>query len=288
MRVVTTSNELAQFAGGVLVPTMGALHTGHAQLVREAARHRSGAGPIVVSVFVNPTQFNDPRDLERYPRTLDADVARCGEAGADVVFAPPAEVMYPPGVDVRVPALPRVAVMPGLEDRLRPGHFAGVCQVVGRLFELVKPRVAMFGEKDWQQFQVIRAMTHEAGRSMTGEPIEIVGVPTVRDDDGLALSSRNIFLSASDRRSALAIPRALAAARGMVSVAAAEAVMDRELLAAGLEVQYATIRRAETLEPLSDGERRGDRGSVACRALIAAKVPGPSGVRLIDNAEWGR
>ena len=271
MRIVHSPGELESLQGGVFVPTMGALHQGHCQLVRRASTLRPPGRPVVVSIFVNPTQFNDPSDLARYPRTLEADVAACRDAGADVVFAPPVEVIYPPGLGIKVPRLPRVATDPGLEDLLRPGHFAGVCQVVARLFELVRPASALFGEKDWQQLQVIRAMTRELGLG-----VSIVPVETVREPDGLAMSSRNVFLSPDERVRARAVPRALQAARGFVSPHTAELVMRRELEAGGFVVEYAVVRDADALGPVRIGS--------PARALIAARLPS---VRLIDNAPWG-
>ncbi|MFN0131009.1 MAG: pantoate--beta-alanine ligase [Phycisphaerales bacterium] len=277
MEILKTIEELERWTAArgkptVLVPTMGALHAGHGALVMRGAgvSRERGLGGCVVSVFVNPTQFNDPRDLERYPRTLEADAAICDAAGANAVFAPSVEAVYPRGGVVSVPSLPAVATRPGLEDAFRPGHFAGVCQVVGRLFELVRPEAAVFGEKDWQQLRVVSAM--EASRGRAG--VEIIPHPTLRDADGLAMSSRNRFLTSEERRAALTIPRALARAAGIRDVATAERAMAEEL--AGLRVEYAAVRDAETLEAVIAG-RPG-------RALIAAW----SGkTRLIDNASWG-
>lgn len=254
--------------GCVFVPTMGALHEGHAALIRkgaELARHRGRA--CIVSIFVNPTQFNERSDFERYPKTLEADVALCREAGAEAVFAPSVEVMYPDERSAPVPVLPRVAVEPGLEDRFRPGHFAGVCQVVLRLFRLVRPAAAVFGEKDWQQLRVVAAMTREQGL-----PIEIIGHETIRDPDGLAMSSRNRFLSAVEREAALAIPRALHAARRARTATEAETAMAGVL--SGVDVEYAVVRDAQTLANVGNGP---------ARALIAARV---GRTRLIDNAAW--
>lgn len=274
MRIIHDGAGLAALAGCVFVPTMGALHEGHFTLVREGARRRDGLPgrpPVVVSVFVNPTQFNDPADLARYPRTLEADARGCAAAGADALVAPTVEVVYPPG-GVRVPPLPPVAVEPGLEDAHRPGHFAGVCQVVKRLFELVRPRAALFGEKDWQQFRVIDAM---AGAEGLG--VDVVPVPTVREVDGLAMSSRNVFLTSEERPRAAALWRALRAAGTCGTPADAEAAMRAELVAAGLRVDYAVVRDASTLRRL-----RAD-GGVGGRALVAARL---GSVRLIDNAPW--
>lgn len=258
----------------VLIPTMGALHAGHSSLIRHGAemakRVRSGRGTCVVWIFVNPTQFNDPSDYARYPKTLEADLSLCAAAGAGGVYVPSKDEIYPPGVDVRVPRLPSVATEPGLEDAKRPGHFAGVCQVVLRFFEIVKPKVAVFGEKDWQQLQVVRAMTK---REMP--EIEIAAMPTVREADGLAMSSRNRFLTSEDRARGLALSRALKQADTAPTLDRAEHVMAEVLREAGIVPEYAVVRDAETLGKPGDGRKR---------ALIAAKV---GSVRLIDNAEWG-
>lgn len=254
----------------VLIPTMGALHAGHASLIQHGAKlAEARGGSCVVWIFVNPTQFNDPADYARYPKTLDADLAICKSSGARGVFVPSKDEIYPPGRTVRVPELPRVATQPGLEDARRPGHFAGVCQVVLRFFEIVKPKVAVFGEKDWQQLQVVRAMTR---RELPG--VEIAPMPTVREPDGLAMSSRNRFLTAEDRVKALAISKALRVAGGEASPKRAEAVMGDVLNEAGISPEYAVVRDAETLE---------ERETESQRALIAAKV---GNVRLIDNVAW--
>jgi pantoate--beta-alanine ligase len=281
MIVANTTEELgrtldAGAARPVFVPTMGALHRGHGSLISEGVRLAAAAGSgCVVSIFVNPTQFGPTEDFKRYPRTLDADLEMCRAAGAAVVFAPAAEVVYPPGVDVPVPPLPAVATEPCLEDASRPGHFAGVCQVVLRLFQLVRPQTAVFGEKDWQQLQVIKAMTREQGLG-----IDIVGAPTVRERDGLAMSSRNRFLSAAERGAALSLSQALCEAAGVDDPEQAEARMRALMGAAGAEVQYAVVRDSGTLL------RRGGNGAGGpFRALVAARV---GSVRLIDNAPWPR
>jgi pantoate--beta-alanine ligase len=227
----------------------------------------------VVWVFVNPTQFNNPADLQRYPRTLDADVAICQAAGAAAVYAPAADEVYPPGQPIRVPTLPDAATRPGLEDAHRPGHFAGVCQVVARMFDLVRPAAAIFGEKDWQQLAVVRAMV-EQEHTRT----QILPEPTVREPDGLAMSSRNVFLTPDDRRRARALSHALAEAGKHPDPEAAQAAMMRTLGAAEIVPDYAVVRDAASLMPLTDPSRPG-------RALIAAQV---GSVRLIDNASWGR
>lgn len=272
MRILTLARELGAFAGSVLVPTMGALHDGHLALVRTARAEagRRGGVPVVVTVFVNPTQFNDPKDLERYPRTLDADAAGCERAGADAVFAPGVSEVYPSGIVVPTPSLPAVAVGPGLEDAHRPGHFAGVCQVVERLFELTRPSAAIFGEKDWQQLKVIEAM---AGVLRPG--LSIIAHATAREADGLAMSSRNVFLKPDERPRAAAVSRALSAGAAEATPAEAEHRMRTVLESAGLGVEYAVVRDAQTLLKPQSGR--------PARSLIAARL---GTVRLIDNAPW--
>lgn len=284
MKVATSNAELLaalplEGPGCHFVPTMGALHEGHATLVRVAAAAAAGA-PVAVSIFVNPTQFDDPADLSRYPRTLPQDLELCRAAGATVVYAPSVEDVYPAGGSPAGRAggessptpIPDQATKPGLEDGLRPGHFAGVCQVVRRLFELVRPQRAYFGEKDWQQLQVITAMT-----SMVSLPVRIVPVPTVREPDGLAMSSRNRFLSAEDRRRGLSLSMALCEARRAATPDQAEEIMTSVLREAGVTPDYAVVRDAATLLPRSNG------ATGPMRALIAARV---GAVRLIDNAAW--
>ena len=276
MRRAFTQRDLDDGAGGVLVPTMGGLHPGHVELVRLAARarDRKGLGPVIVSVFVNPKQFEESVDYERYPRDLDSDAAAIEPAGADVVFAPGVDEVYPPEQEGDAP-VPPVADGPGLEDRFRPGHLPGVCRVVWRLFELARPAAAVFGEKDWQQLQIARALA-AAYAERAGAPLEIVPAPTVREPDGLAMSSRNRFLPPGDRERAAAISEALAAASGFADAAEAELVMRGKLESRGLRAEYAVVRDAETLTSRpAPGE--------AARALIAARL---GEVRLIDNAPW--
>lgn len=281
MRVVHCVRDLSNSLGGVVVPTMGALHAGHAALIHRARTaaipptHLSTAIPVVVWIFVNPTQFNDQSDLSRYPRTLEKDIQVCQSAGMterDIIFAPSVEDVYPPRIAVPIPTLPRVATDPGLEDAHRPGHLAGVCQVVKRLFDMVQPTAAIFGEKDWQQLATVRAMVAQEKL-----PITIIGLPTVREADGLAMSSRNVFLSREDRIRALAIPHALELAQRESNAIAAEQLMKRTLRDAELRIEYAVVRDAATLGPVSSGESR------PCRALIAAHA---GSVRLIDNCAW--
>ena len=277
MQVITHAEGLTPFHGALFVPTMGALHEGHYTLVRAAVQRRDPLRrmpKVIVSIFVNPTQFGDPNDLARYPRWQNLDVAGCKNAGADAVFAPPAEVIYPPDRPVAVPRLPEVATRPGLEDAHRPGHFAGVCQVVKRLFELVRPSAAFFGEKDWQQLCVISAMT-------TAERlgVDIVPVPTVREPDGLAMSSRNMFVIGEERERATALFQALRATQKCSTPREAENAMLETLRSRNINPEYAVVRDAKTLMPLPEDWSR----SRPARALIAAPL---GSVRLIDNAAW--
>ena len=250
------------------VPTMGALHQGHVSLIR---RVREVSEMVVVSIFVNPTQFESGGDLEHYPRDLSSDVDLCVAEEVDYVFAPPAEEIYAPDATtfVEVQGLSDV-----LEGASRPGHFRGVSTVVLKLFEIVRPTVAAFGRKDAQQAAVIRRMVRDLMLD-----VEVVVQPTIRDDDGLALSSRNVRLSEEDRKTALAIPRALEAARDAVGdgqknaariLAAAREVLEAE---PGLELDYLELVDSESFEPVS--EIAGERTLV-----VAARV-GP--VRLLDN-----
>jgi pantoate--beta-alanine ligase len=187
-----------------LVPTMGALHAGHLSLIELAKKH---APKVAVSIFVNPTQFGPREDFNKYPRPIEADLAKCRESGVDLVFHPPVEQIYPlensAEVHLDIPSLSSV-----LEGRIRPNHFKGVCQVVAKLFNILRPDAACFGQKDYQQYLVIRAMVEALNW-----PIEIVPAPTLREPDGLAMSSRNQYLSAPERERGLSISRALFAAR---------------------------------------------------------------------------
>jgi len=279
MPVIHSDGELDEFRHGAFVPTMGALHAGHADLIRRA-RASAGRAPVVVSVFVNPTQFAPGEDFDRYPRDLDADVRCATDAGADVVFAPEATLVYPPRQKIESPPLPAVATRPGLEDAHRPDHFRGVCQVVARLFDLVAPRWALFGEKDYQQLKVIEAMvaTTRASTPERWGDLAIVAVPTTRDDDGLALSSRNRYLDPNDRDRALGLRRALQVVHAAQHPETAERLMRDMLDAHQLEIDYAVVRDAETLRPV-------DSLSMPTRALIAARL---GSVRLLDNAAMTR
>lgn len=252
-----------------LVPTMGALHEGHAALIRAAGQPSSF---VVVSVFVNPTQFGPKEDYAQYPRTLEADQRVCAAAGANLIFAPGVEEMYPDGSATFVEVT-------GLQDTLcgasRPGHFRGVCTVVLKLLNIVGPDVAYFGAKDYQQSQIIRRMVHDLN-----VPVDIRVMPTVRESDGLALSSRNRYLSPELRAAAPAVYRALQAVRVRSAserdVAALEASLNAELSAIpGARVDYANIVDAENLQPLA----RLDRPAVAAVAVFLGDT------RLIDNIQ---
>ncbi len=208
MTVAQTINDCreqrARFGRVALVPTMGALHEGHLSLIRIAKQH---APHVIVSIFVNPTQFGPREDFTKYPRPFEADAKKCEEAGVDLVFNPSPEEMYPPGEPQVVVDLPQLSEL--LEGKHRPGHFRGVCQVVAKLFNIVQPQLACFGQKDFQQLRVITAMVQTLDF-----PVEIVGCPTVREKDGLAMSSRNQYLSPDERERALTISRALMLASG--------------------------------------------------------------------------
>jgi pantoate--beta-alanine ligase len=252
------------------VPTMGNLHEGHLGLVAEARRH---ADAVVASIYVNPLQFGPTEDYATYPRTPDADRAALARAGTELLFMPGDDVMYPRGAQ----AMTKVEV-PGVSDILcgafRPGHFRGVATVVNRLFNLVQPDVAVFGKKDYQQLLVIRLMVADLGL-----PIEIVGAETVREADGLALSSRNRYLNADERAVAPRLHAALARLRERVASgeapAAAEEQASAELQQAGFRVDYVSVRRAHDLGPPA----AGDAGLIALGAAWLGRT------RLIDNVE---
>jgi len=254
--------------GGIaLVPTMGALHAGHMALMAEARRH---ADHVVASIFVNPTQFGANEDLASYPRREAADAAMLEAEGCAILWAPDVATMYPDGFATIVRA---GDLGSELDGAARPGHFDGVATVVSRLFEQVRPDVALFGEKDYQQLAVIRRMVRDLGL-----PIEIVGVPTQRDADGLALSSRNAYLSAEERAAARALPRALGEAAQAIAdggdSAEALARARARLEAAGFDpVDYVELRDAETLAPSPSPGR-------PARLLAAGRI---GRTRLIDN-----
>lgn len=250
------------------VPTMGALHTGHLSLVRASKRH---ADVTVVSVFVNPTQFGPNEDFDAYPRDLEGDAALLEAEGVDVLFAPTAAVMYPEGAVTRVDPGPIATVLCGAA---RPGHFAGVATVVVKLFNIVGPDIAFFGEKDYQQLLVLQQVARDLDLR-----VKVVGCPIVREADGLALSSRNRYLGADDRAHALVLSRALMAAHDEACAgdSDADAVVRalRETIARepGVELEYAVVADAATLAPVTVLQR-------PARALVAARV---GGARLIDN-----
>lgn len=279
---ILTQPDPSVTASCVLVPTMGSLHAGHESLLKLAREQADARGvPAVATVFVNPTQFNESTDFERYPRDLDRDAAICEHCGIDAVFAPHPDGVYPPGEDHPVPDLPAVATEPGLEDTFRPGHFPGVCQVVSRCFDLCDASAAVFGEKDWQQLQVVRAMS-EAQAAERGRLVEIIPGATVREPDGLAMSSRNLLLSPEARQEAVGISRGLFAAASEPDRDRAEAVLRAVLADSGIEPEYAVLRDARTL--LDPGPSMHPDGPDApCRLLVAARV---GGVRLIDNMAW--
>lgn len=250
------------------VPTMGALHEGHAALVRAA---RQASGFVVVSIFVNPTQFGPREDFAQYPRTREADQELCADAGADVIFAPTAAEMYHEG---SVSFVEVTGLQDMLEGASRPGHFRGVCTVVLKLLNIVQPDVAHFGAKDFQQARIIQQMVRDLD-----VPVEVRIEPTVREPDGLALSSRNRYLTAEQRAAAPGIYRALRNARdralaGEVDAARLESALGADLAAIpGARVDYARIADAETLQPLA----RLDHPVVAAVAVFLGTT------RLIDN-----
>jgi len=276
MRIIEDPADLLlpEFRHCGFVPTMGALHEGHGSLVTRA---RADGRPVVVSIFVNPTQFGPREDYARYPRTLDSDCALLEPLGAAAVFVPSVEAIYPRGLEAArdeaaAIALPDVATAPRLEDACRPTHFGGVALVVGRLFDLVRPAAAYFGEKDFQQLRLVQDMV-EAERGRFGE-LRIVPCPTIRERDGLAMSSRNRYLSAEERTAAIALSRAMQVAHSAQRVETAERLMRDTLESFGLEVEYAVVRDARTLLPVAGFER-------PTRALIAARL---GSTRLIDNS----
>jgi pantoate--beta-alanine ligase len=253
-----------------LVPTMGYLHEGHLSLLRAA---RAQCDVVVMSLFVNPTQFGPGEDLDRYPRDEERDLSLAGEAGADFVYAPPVEEVYPPDFSTRVEVDGDLtAVLDGDPSRRGPSHFRGVTTVVAKLFNTVQPDVAYFGQKDAQQAAVIRRMVRDLDF-----PIQVEVMPTVREPDGLAMSSRNAYLSTEDRERAVALSRALRAAEEGAragSLAAGLEAARRELDAAGIEPEYLEAHDAEQLQPVA--ELNGSPVLIA----VAARV---GGARLIDN-----
>lgn len=276
MKVVKTIPEVEvvldsqRKAGKIIafVPTMGALHRGHTELMRRAKVHNSC---VVVSIFVNPTQFNNPNDLRKYPRTLDQDLKMCESVGVDLVFAPTVEEIYPEP-DTRIFDFGNLdKVMEGVH---RPGHFNGVAQVVSKLFAIVNPAMAFFGQKDFQQLAVIRRMVNDLNMG-----VEIVSCPTVREDDGLAMSSRNTLLSNQQRQSAPLIAKTLFAARNKRATRNVKETIDWVISEINseplLRVEYFEIANAKTLEPVNDWDEA--ESVVGCIAVQVGEV------RLIDN-----
>ena len=253
-----------------LVPTMGALHAGHIALVQLA---KTRAQRVVATIFVNPTQFAPNEDVSKYPRTLEADVAKLVDAGADAAYHPGPEDMYPSGfcttISLRGPATA------GLEDRFRPTHFQGVATVVAKLLLQALPDVAVFGEKDFQQLAVIRQMTADLDI-----PVQSLGAPTVREADGLAMSSRNVYLSGEERGAAPLLHRCMTRAAQRIhdgeAMEAALAPARSKLMAAGFEIDYLEVRDASSLATVQGRYRKG------LRILVAARL---GRTRLIDNLE---
>ena len=278
MQIIHRLDKLRKARAGLgrgklaLVPTMGALHEGHLALVREA---QARADHVVVSIFVNPSQFGANEDLDAYPRQLERDCALLEPLGVDIVWTPSAAEMYPVGYATNVAVS---GVSEGLCDAVRPGHFDGVATVVCKLFNQVRPDLALFGEKDWQQLAVIRRMARDLDLEY---PREISGSPTVREADNLALSSRNAYLSAEDRARAAILPAAMKKAIAEISggkpVADALRRLNAALLSGGFaSVDYAELRDAESFAVLTE------RPTDFARLLVAARI---GNTRLIDNME---
>ncbi|MBI5268090.1 MAG: pantoate--beta-alanine ligase [Burkholderiales bacterium] len=278
MQVIHSITELRHRLAGqeqtAFVPTMGNLHEGHLSLVREA---RQRGGPVVASIFVNRLQFLPHEDFDRYPRTLARDVELLTGAGCDLVFAPDEAELYPEPQTYKVQ--PPAALPDILEGEFRPGFCTGGCTVVMKLFQCVQPRVAVFGQKDYQQLKVIAGMARQFAL-----PVQVVGAPTVRADDGLALSSRNGYLGQSERHEAIALPQALQAlaarARdGRAPREALEAEAMAALAARGWAPDSLTLRRRRDLLPPSEAER------LAGEPLVALGAARLGATRLIDNIE---
>ncbi len=277
MRIVSTVAELREarkdFPSLGFVPTMGFLHEGHISLVK-AAKARMGA--VACSIFVNPTQFAPTEDLARYPRDLERDLSLLVDAGCDLVFTPDASEVYPPGFSTRIEV---DGVTAPLEGAVRPGHFSGVATVVTKLFNMVQPDAAWFGQKDAQQCAVIRRMARDLDL-----PVEIVVAPTIREPDGLAMSSRNVYLTPDDRAAAVVLIRALTAAEAAFDAGERDADGLRALMTSVLEGEprgtpdYVSIADPDTLEELKAVD---ERGAVASLAVRFGKT------RLIDNLLLG-
>ena len=278
MQVIHTVADLRAVLAGstttALVPTMGNLHEGHLALVREAALH---GFPVVATIFVNRLQFLPHEDFDQYPRTLERDCQLLEAAGCDIVFAPSESELYPEPQTFKV--TPPAAIADLLEGEFRPGFFTGVCTVVMKLFQCVQPAVAVFGQKDYQQLMVIKAMARQFAL-----PTEVLGAPTIRATDGLALSSRNGYLSLDERAEAVALSRALRAIasalrEGARDVGEVERAQAAELDARGWQTDYLTVRRRTDLLPPTADDLAAKTPLVALAASRLGKT------RLIDNLE---
>jgi pantoate--beta-alanine ligase len=272
MKVITTVAEAraerSQLGRMALVPTMGALHAGHMSLIDLARRRAPHVG---VTIFVNPTQFGHNEDFHRYPRPIEEDLAKCRSSRVDFVFNPPVEEMYRPGDFDAVVDLPQLSTV--LEGKHRPGHFKGVCQVVAKLFNILRPNVAVFGQKDYQQLRVIQAMVEALNFE-----IEVLGSPTIRDPDGMAMSSRNAYLSADEREKGLSLSRALGIAQGEFRSGVRQTnrlltTMQKVLLEKHVMIDYIAAVDATTLKPVEVIQS-------PTVLAIAARV---GKTRLIDN-----
>ena len=284
MQIITTKSELTRQSAACLrqgktigfVPTMGALHEGHASLIRRACSENE---VCFVSVFVNPTQFNNAEDLQKYPRTLEKDAQLLESLGVHFVFAPTPEAMY----SAEEMAIPFVFDFDGLdkvmEGKMRPGHFNGVVQVVSRLFELVRPTRAYFGEKDFQQLAIIRYMVERSAMAPQFQGIQIIGCPIVREPSGLAMSSRNERLSAAEKQTAVAISQTLISslewAKSADVATVQQSVIDTINAIEGLEVEYYDIVDKDTLQPTDKWQN-----AVGCVTVFCGSV------RLIDNIQY--
>ena len=271
MRIVTTIagvESVARTNPSVLVPTMGALHRAHGELIRVARERAGGKGEVTVSIFVNPLQFEPGSDYERYPRPEKTDEEFCRKAGTDVLFRPGPSEMY---ADDRSVHVEETSLSTLLEGKSRPGHFRGVCTVVAKLFNILQPSAAVFGEKDFQQLAIIRRMVRDLNFK-----IEIIAVPTVREEDGLACSSRNRYLSLEERKQARVLHRALVAARSSGRKSAREVVgLVRKTIGEAplARIDYTEVVNAETLQPVDSV----GSGSLLALAVFFGKT------RLIDN-----
>ena len=260
----------------VLVPTMGALHEGHLQLVKEARRFAGGTGSVAVSLFVNPLQFGPNEDLDRYPRTLEADVAGCEASGADLVFAPPVKEIYHPDRSIQIIEQSLSKVLCGVS---RPGHFDGVCIVVAKLFNLFQPHDAVFGKKDYQQLAIIRRLVRDLDF-----PVAIHGTETVREADGLAMSSRNRYLTPEERAQAPALRSALVEARAAWRQGITGAARLRQMVADHL-AEHAPLGRVDYIG-LVDADTLEEKAVLpASQKHVIALAVFFGGARLIDNIE---